>query len=354
MTRSKETPQGAGMVFPRLAVVALITGAASIFAVGGLTKKDAMASNAGTGQVASAQTYTSASDLTLSKTQVRSITLGSLPGAGQAEIGRGVLAKALDVTLSNTTGKQWDLLGNIGYEIHGEAPRLFLASRLKDLQYQQPVDLRKNTFIKSTLPLILHVNALILHDRARVKSLRDEEAEGRVISQRDVLWLDEIAERYGVKNADAGLLLKHVDVIPPSLAISQAAEESGWGTSRFAREGNALFGQRAYASHKKGIVPKKRAHGKSFRVRAFDHLIDGVKSYAHNLNSHPAYKDFREVRAEMRANLGDVDGYRLAGGLTRYSERGADYVKTIRIIMRANKLQVFDDAKLGSPVAPDA
>ena len=98
----------------------------------------------------------------------------------------------------------------------------------------------------------------------------------------------------------------------------------------------------------------ERAEGKSFRVRAFDHLIDGVKSYVHNLNSHPAYKDFREARARMRTEKGDIDGYNLAGALLRYSERGVAYEKTIRVIMRANTLRVFDGARLGRSVSPGA
>jgi Bax protein len=168
------------------------------------------------------------------------------------------------------------------------------------------------------------------------------------------LWLDETAERYGSKSADPADLLTHVDIVPPSLAIAQAAEESGWGTSRFAREGNALFGQRAYKAHRKGIVPVERPEGTSFRVRAFDHLIDGVKSYMHNLNSHPAYRDFREARAKMRAEEGNIDGYDLAGALLRYSERGVAYVKTIRVIMRSNTLRAFDGARLGRSISPDA
>lgn len=355
MSRSKKAPPGAGTIFHKVAVAALIAGATGMFAVGALTKKNAASSPEAAGQAAEAQPSVPANDLQVSKTEVRFMT----PGVGEAAINQEALAKPLDVTVSHSTGKLWDLFRDIGYEIdgvriHGEVPRLFLASLPQDLRHQQRVDLRKNTFIKSTLPLILHVNELILQDRERVISLRDQAAAGQPIGQRDGLWLEETADRYGAKNADPAVLLKHVDVIPPSLAISQAAEESGWGTSRFAREGNALFGQRAYAAHKKGIVPKKRPDGKSFRVRAFDHLIDGVKSYAHNLNSHPAYRDFREARAKMRAEAGDIDGYRLAGSLLRYSERGADYIKTIRIIMRANALQVFDDAKLGQSAAPDA
>jgi len=268
------------------------------------------------------------------------------------------LIKPGTVTLADSTGKLWDIFREIGYEIdgvreHGRVPRLFLASLPADLRELTRVSKRKITFIKSTLPLILHVNELILQDRQRLKSIRDGMSDGTV-TDKDKAWLEEIAELYGADRPEPETLLKRVDIIPPSLAIAQAAEESGWGTSRFAREGNALFGQRAYKAHRKGIVPHERGEGKAFRVRAFDHLIDGVKAYAHNLNSHFAYKDFRAARAAMRATEGSVDGYRLAGALERYSERGADYISTIRVIMRANTLKVFDGARLGKSAAPDA
>lgn len=348
MTKSVKAPVDAGTMFHKAAIAVLVVGATGMFAVGALTKFDSAAPAAGAGQTAA--TSVPATDLPSTTTKVRF----ALPGAGEA-----ALTKPLDVTVTHSTGKLWELFRDIGYEIdsvriHGEVPRLFLASLPQDLRHQPRAELRKTTFIKSTLPLILHVNELILQDRERLKLLRDQAADGRPSSEQDRLWLDELADRYGSKSAEPAALLTRVDIIPPSLAIAQAAEESGWGTSRFAREGNALFGQRAYKAHKKGIVPKKRADGKSFRVRAFDHLIDGVKSYAHNLNSHPAYRDFRKARANMRAEKGDIDGYDLAGALMRYSERGEDYIKTIRVIMRANTLRAFDDAKLGRSISPDA
>lgn len=354
MTKSAKAPPGPGTMFHKVAIAALVAGATGMFAVGVLTKQNSAVPVADGGPAAGAQAAAPA-ETTRKTTEVRFITRG----AGEAALNGDALAKPLDVTVSHSTGKLWDLFRDIGYEIdgvriHGEVPRLFLATLPQDLRHQPQADLRKTTFIKSTLPLILHVNELILQDRARLTSLRDRAAAGQPAGVRDRLWLEDMADRYGAKHADPAVLLTHVDIIPPSLAISQAAEESGWGTSRFAREGNALFGQRAYKAHKKGIVPKKRPDGTSFRVRAFDHLIDGVKSYAHNLNSHPAYRDFRDARAKMRAEEGDLDGYRLAGALLRYSERGADYIKTIRVIMRVNTLSAFDDAKLGRSVSPDA
>ena len=88
-------------------------------------------------------------------------------------------------------------------------------------------------------------------------------------------------------------------------------------------------------------------------MRAFDHLIDGVKAYVHNLNSHFAYEDFRKLRVSLRADTGHIDGYALAGSLMRYSERGEDYINAIRLIMRVNALQVLDAARLDADVTRD-
>ena len=343
-----------GVAFLTAVVAVLIVGATGLPAVGGLTKQRAVAAIVNAGQAAEAQVAVTVTELPLQKTEGPF----KASGVGEAGIKSGVLATPLDVTVTRTTGRLRSLFRDIGYEIdgvrtHGEVPRLFLTSLLEDLRQQPRADLRKTIFIKSTLPLILRANELILQDRGRLTSLRNQVIDGELLSEQDRLWLNKMADSYGSKTASPADLLTHVDIIPPSLAIAQSAEESGWGTSRFAREGNALFGQRVYKAHQKGLVPKGLPEGASFRIRAFDHLIDGVKSYAHNLNSHPAYRDFREARADMRTEKASISGYSLAGTLTRYSERGADYIKALRVIMRVNTLSSFDDAKLDGSSAPD-
>jgi Bax protein len=349
-TKSKpgNTASTAGTMFHKVALGVVVAGAAGMFAIGIATFDGAPAPQGDTRQAAAGAVSSDG------RTVVRFAVDPADPVRAAAKIG-----KPAKITLANSTGKLWELFREIGYEIdgvrtHGEVPRLFLASLPEDLRKLRVVSKRKITFIKSTLPLILHVNELILQDRKRLKSIFALTENGTNLTPLDKIWLEEISELYGADGADPIVLLKRVDIIPPSLAIAQAAEESGWGTSRFAREGNALFGQRAYKASKKGIVPHEREDGKAFKVRAFDHLIDGVKAYAHNLNSHFAYKDFRAARAEMRANSGQVEGYRLAGALMRYSERGADYISTIRLIMRANTLKVFDGARLGNKIDPGA
>ncbi len=356
MTKSANGAATMGTMFHKVAIGAVIAGAAGMFATGIATLDRPAGSDSDMGHSAIGDTRNMKAAAPATEDDVES---GAGNRVGKIGVAAAGLVKPIRVTLANSTGKLWDLFRELGYEIegvrqHGRVPRLFLASLPADIHNLAGVSKRKITFIKSTLPLILHVNELILQDRQRLEDIRDRVAVGDELSADDSAWLEEIADLYGADRADPAALLKRVDIIPPSLAIAQAAEESGWGTSRFAREGNALFGQRAYKAHKKGIVPHNRDEGKTFRVRAFDHLIDGVKAYAHNLNSHFAYKDFRAARAGMRAESGRVDGYRLAGALQRYSERGADYISTIRLIMRANTLRVLDRARLGKSAAPDA
>ena len=241
----------------------------------------------------------------------------------------------------------------------GTVRRLLLASLPHDLPEISVPKERKVVFIKTTLPLILHANELVQKERQRILRLRDIVFFGGFLDQRQETWLRSELERYdldddgqaiGIQAFDA--LLKRVDIVPPSLALAQAAEESGWGTSRFAREGNALFGQRVYFG-KRGLVPKRRDDGESHRVRAFDQLLDGVKAYLMNLNSHFAYKDFRKMRAAMRETGQALDSERLAESLVQYSERREAYVDTIQTIIRSNGFKIFDSAWLGEVVALD-
>ncbi len=239
---------------------------------------------------------------------------------------------------------------------HADVPRLLLASMPADLHEVSRVERRKALFIGAVLPLVLEVNQAILKDRARLTSIRDRRQAGRRVPAHDRLWLAAKAEQYGLSHddVDVGALLRRLDIVPPSLAIAQAAVESGWGTSRFAREGNALFGQWTWSDDDDGLVPRQREDGKTHRIKVFGHLIEGVAAYAVNLNTHPAYRDFRARRAALRRQGGPLDGDRLAGTLTRYSERGADYVTTLRTVIRANELGKLDDARLRGPIVTAA
>ena len=242
-------------------------------------------------------------------------------------------------------------LKNIRYETLGSVRTLKIFPRKLPMRLpkniltiRSPSD-RKALFIMTTLPLILYVNELILRDRAQIKILGLKVKSGTSLGRQEKIFIRNQTTRLGLKKLSFGVLLSHVDIIPPSLAIAQSAEESGWGTSRFAREGNALFGQRTWKKGN-GLIPKKRASGKKYKVRSFEHLIDGVHSYARNLNGHFAYKVFRSKRANLRKNGLKVDGLSLADTLLHYSERGHDYIQTIKKIIIKNRLAVFDNARL--------
>ncbi len=224
-------------------------------------------------------------------------------------------------------------------------PRVFLAKLPNDLDAVPEVSLRKSVFFKTMLPLVLKENERILADRHRLIRLKAQSALGFSLPAADRLWLAVLADRYRMKTDDMDELLRRVDVIPVSLAIAQAAEESGWGTSRFAQTGNALFGQWTVETDT-GIVPKDREEGMTHKIKAFDNLAQSVSAYMRNLNSHRAYRELRSKRAGLRAEAAPLDGAFLAGALLRYSERGEKYVRSIRTIMDANDLRDLDDARL--------
>ena len=226
-------------------------------------------------------------------------------------------------------------------------PRLYLEALPRDLSNISSVAAKKRLFVQSVLPIILRVNEEITTARWRAERLRDRLQWDGALSDADRRWLIDMAELYGTAPFDVPGLLKRMDVVPPSLALAQAAEETGWGTSRFAREGNALFGQYTYKAAK-GMLPERRDADRRHRVRSHDSLLAAVRAYVHNLNSHWAYEDFRDRRAKLRSTGRPIDGYDLAGELGRYSERRAAYVETIRTIMRQNRLRDFDRAWLNN------
>lgn len=229
-----------------------------------------------------------------------------------------------------------------------DVPRIWADSVPGDMDRIQLVEKRKALFLKMMLPLVLIANEKIAEERSRVLKLKAMIDAGESLRQSDQHWLERMYSRYKVKakakNRLARLLV-HVDEVPPSLALAQAAIESGWGTSRFAREGNALFGEWTWGDTA-GIVPEKREEGKTHKIRAFPSPLASVESYLGNLNSHRAYRKFRKMRAGMRNGGQDLDGARLATTLTAYSEKGQEYVDLLHLIMRANELHPLDNVRL--------
>jgi Bax protein len=268
---------------------------------------------------------------------------------GAQGVGEAQSAADSDITVSSLVSVFRRTDYRLGSVLSGEmsVPRILVDAMPADIAgVKSPAD-RKRVFIQLMLPLALRVNEQILVERERLTKM-NEKLGGffGTLDPDEAEWLDGMRRRYGLETADIGALLRRVDVVPPSLALAQAAEESGWGTSRFAREGNALFGQRTFAQGK-GLVPLSRGEGQNFEVMIYDRLLDSVAAYMANLNSHRAYKEFRLAREYQRKTWGLLDGYDLAGTLERYSERGEAYVGTIRSIIANNDLRTLDSAQLG-------
>lgn len=225
-------------------------------------------------------------------------------------------------------------------------PRLRLVMLPRDLPDMADVGQRKTVFLSLLLPLVLEANAQIAMERRRLRNAIERRAAGQQLSQELADWVGKLAKRYKASADRLEDLLLRVDTVPPSLVLAQAAAESGWGTSRFAVEGNAIFGQWTTARGK-GLVPRERADGMTHKIRSFDRLIDSVNAYLLNLNTHRSYRGFRGLRAEMRQAGEPLDGPVLAGELRRYSEKGEEYVELLQGIIRKNRLRPFDMATLG-------
>ncbi|TNF34610.1 MAG: glucosaminidase [Gammaproteobacteria bacterium] len=214
-----------------------------------------------------------------------------------------------------------------------------------------PVTEKKEFFFFAIAPLVLAANEEVLADREKLLALLDKHQDNTPWTDEERQWLSLLAEHYGVDgepgevDAHEDLLLR-VDAVPTSLVLAQAAAESGWGTSRFASEGNALFGQWTWSGE--GITPKEQrtATKGNYQIKAFETPEDSVRSYLHNLNTGHAYHGLREHRQHLRSQQKPVTGHDLADGLLKYSERGQAYVDEIRALIRINRLHATDSAYL--------
>ena len=251
-----------------------------------------------------------------------------------------------------------------GGKLHAEqldVPYLMIAAIKPSWQVNAqklPVDQKKEVFYRFMLPLVLHANEMVLRRREILQQAQRELGSGGDLSDDSLDWLRRMARilpgfdearAFALQADDPELpaliddLLYRIDVVPPGLALGQAAYESGYGTSRFAVEGNALFGQWTYGGD--GLKPKEqRASKGDHRIKTFDWPFDSVRGYFINLMSHRAYEDFRRLRAETRAAGKPLESLTLADGLLSYSERGQAYVDTLKGIIRANALDVADHA----------
>jgi len=199
---------------------------------------------------------------------------------------------------------------------------------------------RKDFFIQIILPLVIDENNSIKLDRMKLFSILNKNKNTKTEQE----WLNVKFKQYGVVNKDLSTLKIRMDEVPVSMAIAQAAKETGWGTSRFAQEGNALFGQWTWSGE--GIKPADAEDDSTHKVMRFKVLQASVKAYQRNLNTHSSYKDFRSARAELRDEGKKLDSMILTEYLDKYAETGKEYVKILQQIIRQNDLTDFDDAKL--------
>ena len=212
--------------------------------------------------------------------------------------------------------------------------------------WQNSFSNKKIKFIETVLPLIAFENHKILLERKKLLKIKDYLSFEKTLKKNNLKYLKNILKKYKISSKNKhkidliNELLFNVNVIPNSIVLAQAANESGWGTSRFAREYNALFGQYTYDENK-GIVPFEREEGKKHLIKNFTSISKSVESYFQNINSHYAYKNFRKLRSQIKDLNNDFNIKILTNALDVYAE-DESYVETINKIIDSNNLNQFD------------
>ena len=256
-----------------------------------------------------------------------------------------LFASTPDNTVSLNAETTINLFEDLNYNLKsvraGEKVKpIYLTKLPKDLKTLGDTKKKRELFIKIVLPLILHENEKITDDRKKLFKILAKNFN----SPGEKVWLKRRFKEYKIEDRDLSKLKIRMDIIPVSMALAQAANESGWGTSRFALEGNALFGQWTWS--KKGISPKNKDPDKSHKILQFQILKASVRAYKNNLNTHNAYKEFREVRAKLRQSGTKITGLALIKYLKNYSAIGEKYTEIIAGIIVHNSLTDFDKANL--------
>jgi len=232
----------------------------------------------------------------------------------------------------------------------GAVPRVFLPALPRDWRKLAKAVERKRAFTMIVLPLVLRANEVLVLERDRLRVISAQINAKEALSERDRTWILALAEFYKidapqVTGKAVKALRQRVDIVPPSLAIAQAAIESGWGTSRFTTEGNALFGQWS-DDQDGGMIPVGRDSGRTYAIQRFSTLMGSIAAYMRNLNSHRAYRKFRAARAKIRSAGQEVAGLPLAKLLGSYSQQGAKYVRALTSIIEKNHFGKLDRAVL--------
>ena len=250
-----------------------------------------------------------------------------------------------DNTISLNAETTSNLFEDLNYDLNGvragqKVKPIYLTKLPKDLKFLGDTKKKRDLFIKIVLPLILNENDKIIEDRKKLFEIlgKDFNTAGERV------WLKRRFKEYKIDDQDLSKLKMRMDVIPVSIGLAQAANESGWGTSRFALEGNALFGQWTWS--KKGITPKEQDSNSSHKILQFQILKASVRAYKNNLNTHNAYKEFREVRAKLRYEGKTIVGLDLTKYLESYASIGKKYVAILEDIIKKNSLTDFDNADL--------
>ena len=250
-----------------------------------------------------------------------------------------------DNTVSLNAETTLNLFDDLGYDLKGvragqKVKPIYLTKLPKDLKTLGDTKKKRELFIKIVLPLILDENNKIAEDRKKLFKIISKNFN----TAGERVWLKRRFREYKIEDQDLAKLKMRMDIIPVSIAIAQAANESGWGTSRFALEGNALFGQWTWS--KKGISPKNKDPDQSHKILQFQILKASVRAYKNNLNTHNAYKEFREVRAQLRQEDKKIIGLDLTKYIKNYAAIGEKYVAIIDGIIENNSLTDFDKADL--------
>ena len=256
-----------------------------------------------------------------------------------------LFASTPDNTISLNAETTLNLFEDLNYDLKAvragqKVKPIYLTKLPKDLNTLGDTKTKRELFIKIVLPLILYENEKIIDDRKRLFKILGKNFN----SPGEKVWLNRRFKEYKIEDKDLAELKMRLDIIPVSIAVAQAANETGWGTSRFALEGNALFGQWTWS--KKGISPKNKDPNQSHKILQFQILKASVRAYKNNLNTHNAYKEFREVRAKLRQSETKITGLALTKYLKNYAAIGEKYTEIIEGIIKHNSLTDFDKANL--------
>lgn len=261
------------------------------------------------------------------------------------------MSRKIELTMAFVTASAMVLLitavTGIAEAERSAVPTMAPISVFPDFANVPDVDVKKQQFFDYLEDYIVAENREIAATREALHPYLDIVNSGSRLSPRERKWVLALADKYRVDTEDMSdfdivtVLWRRIDIVPVSLALAQAANESAWGTSRFTLEGNNLFGQWCYEEGC-GIVPSRRAHGATHEVKRFESVSDGVAGYLLNINTHPSYQDLREIREVMRQRGNEIDSLLLARGLSSYSQRRHHYVDEVQNIIIQNNLQSRD------------